>query len=183
MDVRMLYSTIREKAQNREIHLYFEHEDDMVEDAASSENVVEHNEDEVKVIDGDSEDDDCGDSEDNAYKPRHKDEGGDNDDDENDADDEDDEDDEDEIVVDTGSDNPGCSGNPKKPKKQKWRACNGRPMYPNVEDVQRPHEARKIVDDDEGGYHSDHMESIRGDSDDEGRDEIKPPQFNEGAPF
>ncbi|PKI74480.1 hypothetical protein CRG98_005100 [Punica granatum] len=111
-DVRMLYFVVHEKAQNREIHFYFEHED------------------EVEVIDGDSEDDDCGDSENKAYKPRHKDEGGDS------------EDDEDEIVANTGSGTPGCSGNSmpnsKKPKKQKWKACNGRPRYPNVEDVQRP---------------------------------------------
>ncbi|XP_031378313.1 uncharacterized protein LOC116193705 [Punica granatum] len=170
-DVRMLYSIVHEKAQNKEIHFYFEHED------------------EVEVIDGDSEDDDCGDSEDDVYKPRHEDEGGDSEDNEDDADDEDHEDDEDEIVVDIGSGTVGCSGNPmpksKKPKKQKWRACNGRPRYPNIEDVQRPHEARNTVDDadDEGGYHSDQMGSIRGDSDDEGRYEIKPPQFNEAAPF
>ncbi|PKI51394.1 hypothetical protein CRG98_028255 [Punica granatum] len=135
----------------------------MVEDDVSSENVIEQNDDKVEVIDGDSEDDDCEDSEDNAYKPRHEDEGGDSEDDEDDANDEDDKDDEDEIVADTGSGNPRCSGNPmpnsKKAKKQKWRACNGRHRYPNVEDIQRPHEARKTIDDadDEGGYHSDQM--------------------------
>ncbi|PKI38847.1 hypothetical protein CRG98_040761 [Punica granatum] len=94
------------------------------------------------------------DSEDDVYKPRYKDESGDGEDNEDDADDEDHEDDEDEIVADIGSGTPGCSGNLMSKSKK-----------PNKS-------GRHVM-----------MRSIRGDSDDEGRDEIEPPQFNEGAPF
>ncbi|PKI66853.1 hypothetical protein CRG98_012719 [Punica granatum] len=63
------------------------------------------------------------------------------------------------IDVDNGTGNARCYTNPspksKKPKKPKWRACNGRSRNPNVEDVQRPEEARNTSEIEEGSYHID----------------------------